>query len=316
MHAGTGLCRRWSCRWVECAILLVHISTFRELRLFTICSAVSVHDSAPLVQNRQPGAFECVDVDIEVCIPPRGSRQSMSPLTVFEIAKKLNTHGVVLLRGSSLFSEVALEGAHAAVEAALQRVQLAAAAQQVVETPWSHTRGQRQSVRFQFQEAVSFSPGRLDLPTLLGEAPFNTSIEVGGWRDRSDLLALCKQTFDGEECRQRRLGALYNFPSSFDTDWHRDGMDEIMTIFTATDALPANVGWPKFALVDRPECHVNAVLAAGESVIFKYETMHAPTPNHGAVPRMLVYSLYGTARAHDRLNYPADLPSLFAGVSQ
>jgi hypothetical protein len=89
-------------------------------------------------------------------------------------------------------------------------------------------------------------------------------------------------------------------------------LEDILTVFTSTHALPTNVGWPVFTLNDRPECVVDAVLAPGESVVFKYDTLHAPTPNEGAVPRPLVYSMYGTASVVDDLNYPDDLPSLFA----
>merc|ERR1712125_135473 len=93
-----------------------------------------------------------------------------------------------------------------------------------------------------YQEARSYSRGRLDMPLLSKRKPFDSL----PWQRHPALMAVCNlASYQGAECKQSVLGALWNMPGSKSTDWHRDGsrgLELLVTAVVATEEYPLEAG--------------------------------------------------------------------------
>lgn len=244
----------------------------------------------------------------------------LSASTLQQAAACIQSQGFVILRGAALFKDEELERAH---EAAIRQFRLVQARAETLGldalAPW-HSAGRklRGASLFKFQEAVSYSKGRLDMPL----APEQ------GLRPHPDIIRLSRKLF-GNECEVSAHGAFWNFPCSGPPHWHRDGGLPFLTAVTAGRAYPEDAGFmalqpfshaagPRAASdshISPMECNeggaeVSSVLRKGETLLFLYSTKHAPTPNLSDVERCLLYSVYGPKHTLDSVNVRSTLPSL------
>ena len=241
----------------------------------------------------------------------------LSSKTMLAAAEALNATGFAVLRGS-IFSEKDLDEAQAVAEAELERVKDAAARLNLLgRAPWlrgSYSAGKL----FEFQEALCYSEGRLDMPGLL-EHPL-----LSAWRGHPGLRGVAERCF-GRGCEQTVLGALWNFPGSGPPVWHRDGDADLLVAVTAARDYPEAVGFihgqPKSHRIasnsaappnpELGEVDVPLPLRRGDTLLFYYSTKHAATPNLSNLDRCLLYGVYGPQGTRDHQNHKTFLPSLW-----
>lgn len=239
----------------------------------------------------------------------------------------LRVSGFVVLRGgmraalgasASASASAVLAAARSAAEAEVAAVSAAAIELGLSERFWDDV-----DERIQYQEAASYSPGRLDLPDLMDAAPF----DAAPWRNNPSLLRICGALFD-DDCVQSRFGALLNYPGSRTHAWHRDGPNRLIVAAKTDQDYPAEAGW----LQVQPQTHVGGarvdvnansmpkpgeppalklVLRQGDVVVFQYSLKHGATPNPSTFERCLLYSVYGPADEGDTKTYNADFPRFF-----
>jgi len=244
----------------------------------------------------------------------------LSASTLQQAAESIKNRGFVILRGASLFTDRELERAH---EAAIRQFQIVQAQASTLGldafAPWHALCKELIGANlFKFQEAVSYSKGRLDMPLPPDQ----------GLHAHPDLLRLSQELF-GEECKVSAHGAFWNFPCSGPAHWHRDGGLPLLTAVTTGRSYPEDAGFMSLqpfshaagylaasdAHTSPMECdeggvEVSSILKRGETVLFLYSTKHAPTPNLSDVERCLLYSVYGPEHACDTVNLRSTLPSL------
>ncbi|CAJ1364796.1 unnamed protein product [Effrenium voratum] len=251
----------------------------------------------------QAASEACIPRDWEVEV--RLDSGQLSSKTMLAAAEALNATGFAVLRGS-IFSEKDLDEAQAVAEAELERVKDAAARLNLLgRAPWlrgSYSAGKL----FEFQEALCYSEGRLDMPGLL-EHPL-----LSAWRGHPGLRGVAERCF-GRGCEQTVLGALWNFPGSGPPVWHRDGDADLLVAVTAARDYPEAVGFihgqPKSHRIasnsaappnpELGEVDVPLPLRRGDTLLFYYSTKHAATPNLSNLDRCLLYGVYGPQGTRD-----------------
>ncbi|CAE7808914.1 unnamed protein product [Symbiodinium sp. CCMP2592] len=230
----------------------------------------------------------------------------LSAVTVAKAAAAIQTVGFAVLRGASVLRSGELCAAQAEADEALEEIK--ATAQNLgLEplAPWATPKPTPGAGNlFRFQEASSFSSGRLDM-TLEDAKP------SGPLATRQDLLRLCEALFD-TDCQLASRGAFWNFPGSGREHWHRDGLMPLLTVVTAARQYPSDAGFmrlqpftqtgaidedsesgkePKAAAGESER--VAATLRPGELLLFLYSAKHAAVPNFSEFDRCLLYSVYG-----------------------
>lgn len=241
-------------------------------------------------------------------------------------AHSLIHRGYAVLRQNSLYTAAELEIAQASADGELHRVKERTEELGLLDkAPWLPlNRHMKDAGDYEFSEAISYSSGRLDLPSLIESEPFNEL----PWRDHPDMHKLCRELF-GCACTQSIIGALWSFPGSSDTGWHRDGEEPLLVAVTAMQDYPCDIGWIRV----QPFTHargmsrtsaigrlqqgpafapaVPVALRQGETLLFMYTTIHAGGPNLTQVDRCLLYTVYGPLGVQDSTNHKPSFPSLF-----
>ena len=256
----------------------------------------------------------------EVRVPPGEAQGILSEEMMLAAAEVLNDTGFVVLRGSSIFSEEELVEAQLVAESELMRVKKAAQHLHLLDrAPWIKG-SYRIEKLFEFQEALCYSEGRLDMPKLLQKPQLNAS----RWFGHQSLEGIAQRCF-ATKCTQTVLGALWNFPGSGPPVWHRDGDGRLLVAVTAAEEYPETVGFihgqpgshrsnsPAAAPPDSSlgEIDVPFPLRRGETLLFFYRTKHAATPNLSELDRCWIYSVHGPTGLEDQQNHKSFLPSIF-----
>lgn len=244
-----------------------------------------------------------------------------------QAVQTLKFAGFVVLRGESLFQDADLADAQGAANARLQRIQEKAASLGLQDcAPWlcrKRKTWHHDETSFRFCEGISYTPGRLDMPDLMDIPPFQQQ----PWRNNPFLLKVFKAIF-GYSSKQSVMGALWNFPGSGDTFWHRDGPMDGLVAVTAAEDYPEDVGFIHVQPFTHKRGHVGfksksdvapkledsqiipVVLRRGETLMYLYDTKHAATPNVTPnLNRCLLYSVYGP---QDSLNHKSWMSSIFS----
>lgn len=263
--------------------------------------------------------------EVEVS-PAESGGGGLSQKTLLSAAAALNDTGFAVLRGSSIFSEEELIEAQSAAELELERVKEATEHLQLLDrAPW--IKGCYRIERlFEFQEALCYSEGRLDMPKLLE----NKRLKDSRWFGHKCLQGIAQKCL-ATKCQQSVLGALWNFPGSGPPVWHRDGEEQLLVAVTAAKNYPETVGFihgqpyshrhresPGAAPPDESlgEMDIPLPLRRGETLLFWYTTKHAATPNFSDQDRCLIYSVHGPVGMEDQQNHKSFLPSLFKVSSE
>eukprot|EP00439_Symbiodinium_sp_Y106_P001812 s4047_g1.t1 len=249
----------------------------------------------------------------------------LSAVTVAKAAAAIQSVGFAVLRGASVLRSGELCAAQAEADEALEEIK--ATAQNLgLEplAPWATPKPTPGAGNlFRFQEASSFSSGRLDM-TLEDSKP------SGPLATRQDLLRLCEVLFD-TDCQLASRGAFWNFPGSGREHWHRDGLMPLLTVVTAARQYPSDAGFMRLQPFtqtgaideDSESCkepkaaageseRVAATLRPGELLLFLYSAKHAAVPNFSEFDRCLLYSVYGPKGISDDLNIKDTAPSLLS----
>lgn len=248
----------------------------------------------------------------------------LSAVTVAKAAAAIQTVGFAVLRGASVLRSSELGAAQAEADEALEEIK--ATAQNLgLEplAPWATPKPTSGAGNlFRFQEASSFSSGRLDMT-------LEDSKSSGPLAARQDLLRLCEVLFD-TDCQQASRGAFWNFPGSGREHWHRDGESmPLLTVVTTARQYPSDAGFIRLQPYtqtgaideDSESCkepkaaageseRVAATLRPGELLLFLYSAKHAAVPNFSEFDRCLLYSVYGPKGISDDLNIKDTAPSL------
>lgn len=266
-----------------------------------------------------------------------GAKQ-ISETQVAQAAKYVSRVGFAVLRNSSLFSEQTLNVAMAAAENLTYKLVLPTLAEKrltLPRPPWTEQ-------TIDLKEVRSYHPGRLDLQRLLDEPPFASK----PWRSTVMLQKLCvaalqeshrrateqfqEPSFAVEDgCDQKMLGVLWNFRTSDEGHWHRDGLLPLLTFVIAAEDYPDTAGFMmmlagthfagKHRHVDdfderSKERPIEVPLRKGDILIFQYSLLHASLPNRAFVDRGLIYTVYGPPGVKDDSNVRDDFPSLLDGT--
>ncbi|CAE7034804.1 unnamed protein product [Symbiodinium natans] len=250
----------------------------------------------------------------------------LSAVTIAKAAASIQTAGFVVLRGASVLRAHELRAAQEEADEALFQVKMTTKGLGLEPlAPWAVPKPAPAAGNlFRFQEASSFSSGRLDM-TFSEEAKSSGPLAA-----RQDLLRLCEVLFD-TDCQLASRGAFWNFPGSGREHWHRDGLMPLLTVVTAARQYPDNAGFmrlqpftqlgaidedsesdrePKAAAGESER--VAAALRPGELLLFLYSAKHAAIPNFSDFDRCLLYSVYGPEGISDDLNIKSTAPSLFS----
>lgn len=308
------------------------------VRAFPVPNLLQAHEIGDVADAEADITLDSTSLVSEVVMPwevwvskEEGEAGQLHLDTLVRAVEALNSTGFAVLRGSSLFTENDLDQAQAGADAALLKVKDQAEARGLLShVPWPRMPGGRRAAKggnvFKFKEALSYTPGRLDMPDLCSTPPFHRR----PLHQNSNLIRLCEMLF-GRPCEQSVVGALWNFPRSGPPYWHRDGELPLLTAVTAALDYPEEVGFihlqpytqagacdeasnslhaPQVS-DDSEAAAVPAVLKRGETLLFLYTTKHAATPNLSDLERCLLYSVYGPANTRDHVNFRPSWPSLF-----
>eukprot|EP00435_Cladocopium_sp_Y103_P032880 s514_g8.t1 len=274
-------------------------------------------------QRMQP-SVKLQDWEVEVSEEEGG--RGLTVATRQRCAAALQRTGFAVLRGASLFAEEELQVAQRTATAELRRVQKATEELGLLQrAPWIPGTYSIEKL-FEFQEALCYSQGRLDMPKFLDAAPLKSS----RWCGHPDLHGITRLVYSTASSQQTVLGALWNFPGSGPPVWHRDGLEQrLLVAVTACAEYPEEVGFihgqpqthssgarkrspgPKPPDPSLGELDVALPLKRGETLLFFYSTKHAATPNLSDLERCLIYSVYGPVGVHDQQNHKGFLPSIF-----
>eukprot|EP00930_Biecheleria_cincta_P069781 TRINITY_DN57486_c0_g1_i1.p1 TRINITY_DN57486_c0_g1~~TRINITY_DN57486_c0_g1_i1.p1 ORF type:complete len:297 (-),score=45.91 TRINITY_DN57486_c0_g1_i1:268-1158(-) len=254
---------------------------------------------------------------------------------VAQAAKYVSRVGFAVLRNGSLFSDQALNEAMAAGENLTYKLVLPTLAEKrltLPRPPWTEQ-------TIDLKEVRSYHPGRLDLQRLLDEPPFTSK----PWRSTAMLQKLCAAALQEtrrrateqhqvpgfaveDGCDQKMLGMLWNFRTSDEGHWHRDGRLPLLTFVIAAEEYPQAAGFMKMLAkthyagkyrhiegVDEAgskEAPIEVPLRKGDILMFHYSLLHASLPNRAFVDRGLIYTVYGPPGVKDDSNVRDDFPSL------
>mmetsp|Transcript_37661 Transcript_37661/g.87059 ORF Transcript_37661/g.87059 Transcript_37661/m.87059 type:complete len:351 (-) Transcript_37661:105-1157(-) len=247
----------------------------------------------------------------------------LSSVTIARAAAAIQTAGFAILRGASVFRASELRAAQAEADEVLEQVKLVAEELGLDSlAPWAMPKPDAAAGNlFRFQEASSFSSGRLDVT-------FEEAMQPGPLASRKDLFRLCEELFD-TDCQLTSRGAFWNFPGSGKEHWHRDGQMPLLTVVTTARQYPSDAGFLRLqpftqlgAIDEDSESarepraahgeseRVAATLRPGELLFFLYSTKHAAVPNLSDFDRCLLYNVYGPVGISDDLNIKDTAPSL------